>query len=226
MKKTYIVANWKSNITNLEAKSWIEGLNIKDLDLTSKEVVICPSFPLLNDLKAYSLSNNSLIKVGAQDISPFGEGSFTGEVNGKQLGDFAQFVIIGHSERRKNFSESNEIVNLKIKRALEFGLIPIVCVSDLEQVKAFQEITKEKQNFIIAYEPLFAIGSGSADTPENASQAIGSIKSIMGNVVVLYGGSVTSSNINQFSKMPNIDGVLIGKASLNPVEFLQIIKNA
>jgi triosephosphate isomerase len=226
MKKTFIIANWKSNITSSEANSWLESFDIKDLDTTDKKVIICPSFALLSDIKSYSLKNNSSVKIGAQDISPFGEGSYTGEVNGKQLKDFAEFVIVGHSERRKNFAESNDTVNLKIKKAFEYGLIPIVCISELEQVKALQEIAKTNNNFIVAYEPLFAIGSGTPDTPENADLMAGKIKNIIGDIAVLYGGSVTSGNINNFSKMPNISGALIGKASLNPTEFLQIIKNA
>ena len=226
MKKILIIANWKSNITSSEANSWLGSFDIEDLELTDKKVIICPSFALLSDIKSYSLKNNSLVKVGAQDISPFGEGSYTGEVNGKQLKDFAEFVVVGHSERRKNFAESNEAVNLKIKKAFEYGLTPIICVSDLEQVKALQEIMKTNNNCIVAYEPLFAIGSGTPDTPENADLMAGEIKNIIGDIAVVYGGSVTSGNINNFSKMSNISGALIGKASLNPTEFLQIIKNA
>lgn len=226
MKKTYIVANWKSNITLSEAKSWLEDFDIQNLELADKEIVICPSFALLSDIKTYSIKNNFLVKVGAQDISPFGEGSYTGEVNGKQLKDFADHVIVGHSERRKNFTETNETVNLKIAKAFEAGLRPIICVSDLDQVKAFQEAVRANNDFIVAYEPLFAIGTGIPDTPENADLMVKNIKDILDDKVVIYGGSVTSSNINQFSKMPNIDGALVGKASLNPVEFLQIIKNA
>jgi len=226
MKKLFIVANWKSNMASSEAQNWLDGFKIQDLGLTDKEIIICPPFTLLTDLKAYSLNHKFSVKVGAQDISPFGEGSYTGEVNGKQLKNFAEFVIVGHSERRKNFSESNEVVNLKIKKAFEFGLTPIICVSDLEQVKAFQEIIKENHNLLVAYEPLFAIGTGTTDTPENTDQTAKSIKDILSGIPVLYGGSVTSNNINQFSKMPNIDGALIGKASLNPTEFLQLIKNA
>jgi len=226
MKKAYIVANWKSNITNSEANSWLESFDIKSLEPADKKVIICPSFALLSDIKAYSLKNNSSVRIGAQDISPFGEGSYTGAVNGKQLKDFAEYVIVGHSERRKNFAESNDTVNLKIKKAFEYGLMPIICVSDLEQTKALQEITKTSNNFIVAYEPLFAIGSGTPDTPENADLTAEKIKNIIGDIDVLYGGSITSDNINNFSKMPNINGALIGKASLNPVEFLQIIKNA
>jgi triosephosphate isomerase (TIM) len=226
MKKTFIIANWKSNITTSEANSWLGSFDVRGLELADKKVIICPSFALLSDIKSYSLKNNSSVKIGAQDISPFGEGSYTGEVNGKQLKDFAEFVIVGHSERRKNFVESNDTVNLKIKKTFEYGLTPIICVSDLEQVKALQEITKTNNNFIIAYEPLFAIGSGTPDTPENADLMAEKIKNIIGDTTVVYGGSVTSDNINNFSKMSNIGGALVGKASLDPAEFLQIIKNA
>jgi triosephosphate isomerase (TIM) len=226
MKKVFIVANWKSNITGFELKSWIDGLKIQDLKFFDKEIIICPPFTLLSDLKECLLREESTIKIGAQDISPLDEGAYTGEVNGKQLREFAEYTIIGHSERRKNFSESKEIVNLKIKQAFKHGLSPIVCVSDLDQSKALQEVTRINTKLIVSYEPLFAVGSGTADTPENADQMAKKIKDILGEVPILYGGSVNHSNVDKFTKMLHIDGVLVGKASLDPAEFLQISKNA
>lgn len=226
MKKTFIVANWKSNMTSLEANSWLKDFNIQDLELIDKEIIICPPFTLLSDLKSYVIDHKLPVKIGAQDISPLDKGAYTGGINGQQLKEFAEFVIVGHSERRKNFSESEEIVNLKIDQAFKSGLVVIVCVSNLEQVKTLQEKAKGNSQLVIAYEPLFAIGSGIADTPENADQMARNVKNILGEIPVLYGGSVTSNNVGNFTKMPNIDGALIGKASLDPSEFLQIIKNA
>jgi triosephosphate isomerase (TIM) len=224
IKKIFIVANWKSNMTESDAKNWLNGFKIEDVDLTSKEIIICPPFTLLLDLKSY-FSNKSSIKIGAQDISPMDEGAYTGGINGKQIREFAEFVIVGHSERRKNFSETEEMISLKIGQAFGSDLTVIVCVSNMEQAKALQKF-KGNSQLIVAYEPLFAIGSGNADTPENADRAAKDIKNILGEIPILYGGSATSSNIGGFIKMPNVNGALIGRASLDPTEFLQIIKNA
>lgn len=224
-KKTFIVANWKSNMTSSEANLWLEHFNGQFLDVANKEIIICPPFTLLPELKLFFLSHKSQVKIGAQDISPLDEGAYTGGVNGKQLKEFADVVIVGHSERRKNFSESEEMINKKIDQAFKYGLEVIACVSSLEQAKALQKF-KGNSQLILAYEPLFAIGSGISDTPENADQTAIKIKNILGEIPVLYGGSVTSANVGGFLKMPNINGALIGKASLESEEFLQIIKNA
>ena len=213
-------------MTSLESKSWLDGLKIQDLEFFDKEIIICPPFTLLSEFKAYLLSKASAVKLGAQDISSLNEGAHTGEINGKQIREFAEFVIVGHSERREDFLENEEIINLKIKQAFKHSLIPIVCVSNLEQSKALREVTRVNTRLVVAYEPLFAVGSGTADTPENADQMAKKIKDILGEIPVLYGGSVNHSNVNKFSKMFHADGVLIGKASLDPLEFLQISKNA
>lgn len=224
MKKTFIVANWKSNKTEIEANNWLSEFNLSGLNIANKEIIICPSFTLLSILKSYVLKSKSPIKIGAQDISVFDEGAYTGEINEKQIKELAEYVIIGHSERRKNFSESDDLINKKIEQAVKYGIIPIVCVSNLEQIKSLK--IKGSQKILIAYEPLFAIGSGKADTPENADSMAKNIKEILGVEVVLYGGSVSSDNIDSFTKMSNIDGALIGKASLDVQEFNTIIKNA
>lgn len=222
MKKKFIVANWKSNFTTKETLAWIEGFKINDLELMSKEIIICPPFILLPLLKSLIVNHKSNLKLGVQNISPFDEGPYTGEISAKEIKEFADYVIIGHSERRKNFSESNEMVNLKIDQAFKNELTPIICVSSLDQVKELK--IDDNLNFMIAYEPLFAIGSGNPDTPENADSMAKKIKAILKNAVLLYGGSVTFDNINDFSKMPNIDGVLVGKASLDAKEFYAIIQ--
>lgn len=218
MKKLFIVANWKSNKTEPEANSWLQRLKIKDLRLTNKEIIICPSFTVLPILKSLIINHDSSIKLGAQNISPFDEGAYTGEVNGKQIKEFADYVIVGHSERRANFYENNNLIAQKIDKGLKHGLVPILCISDLDQAQSF--------NGIIAYEPLSAIGSGNPDTPENGEDIASKIKNKVGEIPVLYGGSVTSDNVKSFTSMPNIDGVLVGGASLDPLEFLKIIKNA
>ncbi|QQG40856.1 MAG: triosephosphate isomerase [Candidatus Levyibacteriota bacterium] len=220
MKKILIVGNWKSNKTEIETNEWFQRFTIYDLRFTNKEIIICPPFTLLSNLKSSILNHKSFIKLGAQDISPFDEGAYTGEVNGKQIKEFADYVIIGHSERRRYFGESEDIIVKKIEMAQKYELTPIVCVSDIKQAENYTRYT-----LIIAYEPLFAIGSGNPDTPENANEMAKKIKEII-DAPVIYGGSVTSQNVKSFTQMPSIDGVLPGKASLDANEFASIIEKA
>lgn len=220
MKRKLIVANWKSNKTEFEAKDWFSAVSsLKDQDLSNKEIIICPSFVHLSSMKMFIEEQNLPIKLGSQDISPFNEGAYTGEINSKQIKELADYVIIGHSERRKNFGETDEMLFQKFKLAKEAGLSVIYCVQGKE--------TKIPENAdIIAYEPITAIGTGNPDTPENAEDVGAYFKANFQVTSVLYGGSVIGNNVNNFTKMANIDGVLVGKASLDPLEFLQIIKNA
>lgn len=218
MKRMFIIANWKSNKVEAEVKEWIERFTNYDLRIENKEIIICPSFLHLPILKSYVLNHKSFIKLGAQDISPFEEGAYTGEVNGEQIKEFADYIIINHSERRRYFSEDGETVTKKVSMAKKYNLTPIFCVQENDTF-----IPQDVE--IVAYEPVFAIGSGNPDTPENAERAAKIIKK-SGVDYVLYGGSVTSKNVREFTQMPNIDGVLVGGASLDPLEFAEIVKNA
>jgi triosephosphate isomerase (TIM) len=218
-KKVYIVANWKSNMTESEVKGWFEGSKIQDLRLANKEIIVCPPFTLLSNLNSCFLNHKFSIKLGSQDISSFGQGAYTGEVNGKQIKELADYVIIGHSERRSNLKETDEVLFKKFKLAKEAGLSVIYCVQG-------KETKVPERADIIAYEPVYAIGTGNPDTPENANEVGAYFKANSQTLRVLYGGSVTAVNVNSFTQMPNLDGVLVGKASLDPAEFLQIIKNA
>lgn len=205
---------------NIEAKNWVNVILHQRQELeahTNKEVIIAPSFTFLSDFSKAFMGTN--IKIAAQNLSPFDEGAYTGEVNAKQIKDFATYVIIGHSERRSNFKETDEILESKVSLAIKYGLTPIYCVQD-EKTRVPQGVK------IIAYEPIFAIGSGTPDTPENAQEVYNSFVSKDINTVVLYGGSVTAENINSFTKNGKIKGALVGGASLNPLEFIKIIKNA
>lgn len=219
MKKTFIIANWKSNLTSSEANSWFQRLKIKDLRLTNKEIIVCPSFTVLPILKSLIINHKSSIKLGTQNISPFDEGAYTGEVNGDQIKEFADFVIIGHSERRKNFLESDKVLFKKVELANEYGLTPIFCVQG-------KEIQVPSNSNIVAYEPINAIGTGHPDTPESAEEIASFFKKNYNAQYVLYGGSVTSKSVKEFTQMPNIDGVLVGGASLDAQEFYTIIQNA
>lgn len=222
MDKLLIVANLKSYKTENEAKEWLENFKkIKELEqiLDNKEIIICPSFTLLSLFSLYISDNNLPVKTGAQNVSPFDEGAYTGEVNAKQIKDFADFVLIGHSERRNNFGETDEMLFKKTELSLRYGLAPIFLVQGKDNV-----IPQGVE--LIAYEPVFAIGSGTPDTPENADQIASVIKSKSNSYKILYGGSVTSENIKSFTSMQNISGVLVGGASLDPEEFIKIIQNA
>jgi triosephosphate isomerase len=199
----------------LESFSKIKNLN---LDLSQKEVIICPSFTQLFSFSSYFSSNNIEAKLGAQNVSPFNEGAYTGEVNAKQIKDFAEYVLIGHSERRQNFAETEDMLTKKVKISLQYGLNPIyLAQNQLDIVPQGIQIT--------AYEPIAAIGSGNPDTPENADAVAAVIKS-KNNVQVLYGGSVTAENVKSFTAKTNIDGVVVGGASLEAEELIKIIQNA
>lgn len=221
MAKCLIVANLKSYENENEAKSWLESfLKIKDLnlDLTQKEIIICPSFTQLFSFSSYFSSNNIDAKLGAQNVSPFDEGAYTGEVNAKQIKDFAQYVLIGHSERRQNFNETEDMLTKKVQMSLQYGLSPIFLVQN-------QEDLIPQGVLIAAYDPSFAIGTGTPDSPENADAVAAVIKSTH-NVQVLYGGSVTADNVKSFTTKTNLDGVIVGGASLDAEEFIKIIQNA
>ena len=222
MNKVFIVANLKSYKTENESKEWLENLKkIKDIgvSLENKEIIVCPPFQLLLMFKTYILENNLPVSIGAQDVSPFDEGAYTGEVNAKQVKDFADYVLIGHSERRKNFGETDDVLSKKTVLALKYELTPIYLIQNKDTV-----VSQGIQ--IIAYEPIFAIGSGNPDTPENANEIAGFLKSKNSDYKLLYGGSVSSQNVNSFTSLSNISGVLVGSASLDALEFIKIIENA
>lgn len=222
MKKTFIVANWKSNFTTKDATQWLTTFieKVEDQDLALKEIVICPSFTLLPTVFMHLQQFPQLqISLGAQDISPFSEGSFTGAVNGAQIKEFATSVLIGHSERRIQFKEDNVILTQKITMAQQFLL------------QSFLFIQNEKTpllpnaNFFV-YEPPSAISPGKPDTPENANAVAQMLKKQRNITPVLYGGSVTQENVQSFTHMPNLDGVIVGKASLSPTSFAKIVTYA
>ena len=220
MNKTLLAANWKSNKTKFEAKDWL--LEISSFEVSENlEIVIFPPFTLLDNLSGYVKVNSLPFKMGSQDISPYDSGPYTGEINAHQIKEFAQYVLIGHSERRTNFSESNEIINQKIEKAISSDLIPIVCVSSLEQIES---INTDKK-IILAYEPIDAIGTGNPESPDKVKEFISNIKSNR-EYDIIYGGSVNADNIKSYLEIPGISGSLIGGESLDSSSFLKIIKNA
>lgn len=219
MNKTiWVVANWKSNKTVSDALHWVSVAGPQIPHNSSIKVVICPSFSLLSEVKKAIQVGGFPITVGSQDLSPFDVGSYTGEESASLLKQFIDLSILGHSERRNNFKEDDELILQKTERALEAGIKPLVCVQDTETVVP-------KGCRMVAYEPIFAIGTGNPDTPENASNVASKLKEKNGaELEVLYGGSVNLHNIKQFIEKENISGVLVGKASLDPQEFVQLIK--
>ncbi len=217
-KNIWIIANWKSNKTIQEALDWISAVGPKLEKRENLKVVICTTFTAIEEVKKAVMVGNYPLIVGSQDLSPFPEGAYTGEEPAIILKQFAELSIIGHSERRQNFGETDEMVSKKVKQALDNQITPLVCV----QGKETQVPEGVK---LIAYEPIFAIGTGNPDTPENANEIAENFKEKYG-IEVLYGGSVTSKNVKDFVTMDNINGVLVVGASLDPEEFVRIVQNA
>ncbi len=246
MRKKVIAGNWKMNMLPNEAMAFIEELAplVKN---TENEVILCVPY---TDL-FYSLltAQETNIKIGAQNMHFEESGAYTGEVSGKMLKSIGvEYVIIGHSERRQYFAETDESVNKKIKAAFLNGLKPIVCVGETleqrEEGKTVEIITKQTQlaldgltneqveNTIIAYEPIWAIGTGKTATSEDANNSIKEIRNKIGKiygqntadrVIIQYGGSVKSSNAKELFEMSDIDGGLVGGASLKAEEFSKIV---
>ncbi len=202
--------------------SFIEWLhtNAKSKD-TSKKVIICPPTLLIPELAKMieHLQVKIPIALGAQDISPFPVGSHTGEVSASELAGLANYVIVGHSERRKEFGESDELVFQKAKEAKKSGLEPIFCVQG-------KDTPVPDDIKIVAYEPIDAIGSGHPDDPNHVESVVTFFKEKKNIPFVLYGGSVTSDNVFSYTGKPLIDGVLVGGASLDPMSFSEIIQRA
>lgn len=246
MRKKIIAGNWKMNKLPNEAISFIEELGslVKN---TENEVVLC--VPYTDLFYALLTAQGTNIKIGAQNMHYEEKGAYTGEVSGEMLKCIGvEYVIIGHSERRDYFNETDETVNKKVKKALEVGLKPIMCVgenlSQREIGEAKEIVTtqtklglenlsaEEVKNVIIAYEPIWAIGTGKTATKEDANETIKWIreeitkiygKNIADCVIIQYGGSVKSSNAKDLFEMSDIDGGLIGGASLDANEFSKIV---
>lgn len=245
MRVPLIAGNWKMNKTPMEAVQLINDLKGL-IQNTAAEVVVCPTYVALSDaLKAVA---GSSIKVGAQNMYHQDNGAYTGEISPVFLKEMnIEYVILGHSERRQYFGEANLEINKKVAAALKHGLKPILCVGEtLEEREAGTtfDIIKEQvqqclenlqqynlEHLVIAYEPVWAIGTGRTATKEDANEVIGFIrqqlKENLGdklsiNTRILYGGSVKASNIKELMDMPEIDGALVGGASLDAQEFSKI----
>lgn len=225
----YLVCNWKANKTEKETIKWFTEISAFDFKkLKGIEIIVCPSFAFLSVAKKEIVRNKLPIKLGAQNISRFEEGPYTGVVTARMLKDLVNYVLIGHSERRRLLGETDELIIEKTAIVLKNNLIPIICFSNLKQTELWSSGVKEVKNIencLFLYEPIEAIGSGKPENPEKTEKMIKEIKKIVGELPVLYGGSVTSENINTYFKNENIDGVAVGGASLDPKSFLNILKN-
>ncbi|MBR3696668.1 MAG: triose-phosphate isomerase [Clostridia bacterium] len=246
MRRKVIAGNWKMNMLPNEAIEYIQNFEnlVKD---TKNEVILCvPYIDLFYCLMNVQGTN---IKIGAQNMHWEDNGAYTGEISPKMLKSIGvEYVIIGHSERRSYYAETDETVNKKVKSAFENDLKPIVCVGEtLEQRERgeaekiittqirldLEGLTKEQvKNTIIAYEPIWAIGTGKTATSEDANNAIKAIRNeilkiygedVANSVIIQYGGSVKSSNAKELFATSDIDGGLVGGASLNPIEFSKIV---
>lgn len=217
-KNIWVIANWKSNKTIAEALDWVSQVGPKIPQSDDLKVVVCPTFSCLSEVAKAVKVGNFPMMVGAQDLSPFGTGAYTGEESAALLKELIGLSILGHSERRQNFGETDEIVAKKVEQALQNNTMPLVCVQSAGTPVA--DGCK-----LVAYEPIFAIGSGNPDTPENAQKVAEQLKGKYGqNLEVLYGGSVTSQNIKNFISQKGLSGVLVGNASLESGEFIRIVK--
>ncbi len=250
LRKPIIAGNWKCFKNISEAIELANGLKRSLFDVTTIEIIICPPFTALTEV--YEVIAETNIQLGAQDMYWEKEGAFTGEVSGMMVKDVgANFVIIGHSERRQFFGETNQSVNKKIKSALKYQLTPIVCVGEnlleREQNKTLEVISEqveeclwelekeEVKDIVIAYEPVWAIGTGKTATPLQAQEVHKFIRRLLvkfydedlaENLRIQYGGSVKPENIAELIRQEDIDGALVGGASLDVVSFTSIIRNS
>lgn len=251
MRKKIIAANWKMNMTQSEAAAFVATFVTEIGESSEVEIVILPPFTAIAAVNE-ALGQAQHIKVGAQNMYWERAGAFTGEISPAMLRDlFVRYVVLGHSERRGLFGETDEIVNRKVRAAHEAMLRPIVCVGEtldqrehgnVEKILALQlrgslaELgPKELQETIIAYEPVWAIGTGKTATAEQAQEAHAFIRHILGQISdettadkirIQYGGSVKPDNARKLMSHPDIDGALVGGASLDPRSFAEIVKGA
>lgn len=250
MRKPIIAGNWKLNCNEKEAVALVTAIRNEVIDITSVDIVLCPVYTVLSVVKDLLIDTD--IGLGAQNLFWEDAGAFTGEVSAPMLKDIGvQYVIIGHSERRQYFGETNETVNKKVKAALKHGLTPIVCVGEVleerEAGETFDVIksqikgslsgfsSEEVERMIVAYEPVWAIGTGKTATPAQAQEVHHYIRGLikemhsqdLANALrIQYGGSVKAENIAELISQPDIDGALVGGASLKSDSFVGIIKGS
>ena len=239
MASKYCVANWKMNFNGQQGQEFIEALNSKDLNKGQSQIILCPSFTSLFSI--VDGCTNSSIRVGAQNMHFEDSGAYTGEVSAQMLNESGvEFVIIGHSERRHVFGETDEMIHAKMVQSIKNGLTPILCIGEklddresgntnsVLQTQLEVGLANLSGEYILAYEPVWAIGTGKSATSEMVAETHASIRNILvelnvsENVSLLYGGSVSPENASELAAVENVDGFLIGGASLDVDKFYNI----
>jgi triosephosphate isomerase len=245
----FIAANWKMHKTIADAEAYIQALLPKVGAIGDVEVVICPAYTALQAM--VDSARGSSVQVYAQNMQEADEGAFTGEVSAPMLTEIdVQGVILGHSERRQHYNETDRALQQKVPRALEAGLTPILCVGETEEERdrgdterklrhqvqeGLEKVAKDQlAEVVIAYEPIWAIGTGRVATPEQAQEAIAFVRALVEDrdkaagqaVRILYGGSLKPDNAPELLALPDVDGALVGGASLDPGSFAEIVEAA
>lgn len=250
-RRPLMAGNWKMNVNHFEAIALVQKLAfaLTDKDLEAVDVLVLPPFTDLRSVQTLINGDGYRIAYGAQDISEYDAGAYTGDISGSMLAKLGcSYVLAGHSERREHHAESNEVVAAKVRSVQRHGMTPVLCVGEglevrresrhveyvLEQVEAalVDVSTEALSTIVIAYEPVWAIGTGEVATPEDAQEVCGAIRSMVSQrsepagdrVRILYGGSVKVSSVAGIMAQPDIDGCLVGGASLDPDEFIGIIR--
>ncbi|WP_405596445.1 triose-phosphate isomerase [Streptomyces sp. NBC_01410] len=247
-----MAGNWKMNLNHLEAIAHVQKLAfaLADKDYEAVEVAVLPPFTDLRSVQTLVDGDKLKIKYGAQDISAHDSGAYTGEISGPMLAKLkCTYVAVGHSERRQYHAETDELCNAKVKSAFKHGLTPILCVGEgLDIRKAGNQVeytlaqldgglkdvpAEQAESIVIAYEPVWAIGTGEVATPEDAQEVCGAIRGrlaelysqeLAGKVRVQYGGSVKAGNVAAIMAQPDVDGALVGGAALDAEEFVKIVR--
>jgi triosephosphate isomerase (TIM) len=251
-RRPFIAGNWKMNMDHLQSIALVQKLawTLKDakFDGTSVEVAVFPPFTDLRSVQTLIDAERFTLAFGAQDLSPHDSGAYTGDISGAFLKALScSYVIVGHSERRQLHGETDEVVNAKVLAAVKHGLVPVICVGETEaeleehgtsavpvaQTKAALAGVPTGTPVVVAYEPVWAIGTGKVATPETAQEVGAAIRAAVAEALsaddaaatrILYGGSVKSGNIAGFLRQPDVDGALVGGASLDPTEFAAIAR--
>jgi triosephosphate isomerase len=247
-----MAGNWKMNLNHLEAIAHVQAIafSLTDDDYAAVEVAVCPPFTDLRSVQTLVDADKLRIVYGSQDVSAHDSGAYTGEVSGPMLAKLGcTYAIVGHSERRQYHAEDDALVNAKVRAAYRHGLVPILCIGEEKPIREagthvahtlaqldgglVDVPADEAARIVIAYEPVWAIGTGLTATPQDAQEMCGAIRTRLGElyspdlaagVRVLYGGSVKASNAAGIMAQPDVDGALIGGASLDPQEFVGIVR--
>ena len=252
VRKPLIAGNWKMNLNHLEAIAVTQKLAflLNEKDYETSDIAVLPPFVDIRSVQTLIDGDRLQLLYGAQDLSPFPSGAYTGDISGAMLAKLGcTFVVVGHSERRSHHGESDALINSKVKAALSVGLTPILCVGESDEIRSAQThieyvtdqlsgalagITPgQVKKIVIAYEPVWAIGTGKSATAEDAQEMVQALRARIAKLAngptasqvrILYGGSVKASLIKEIMACPDVDGVLVGGASLDPEEFAKIAK--